>query len=72
MSEPFEPESVVSGSSVEQMQIDYLQKRVSSLSAQVERLHKLLAESSCCCSGCTKHNLALSNEFLDGIGPGEL
>ena len=49
--------------SFDDMKFDYLHRRITELNAQVERLHKLLAESSCCCSGCTKHNLALAQEF---------
>lgn len=45
--------------SVEQLQFDYLMQ-------EIERLKKLLADRSCCCSGCTKHNLVLEEKASNG------
>lgn len=33
------------------------------LQARITRLEELLKERSCCCSGCTKHNIALEENY---------
>lgn len=46
--------------------------RMREIDKENSRLRELLADRSCCCSGCTKHNIALEEKALiDGIG-GEL
>lgn len=50
--------------SFDDMKFDYLHRRITELNAQVERLHKLLADSvSCCCSGCSRCNKALVENY---------
>lgn len=30
---------------------------------EIERLKAIIADRSCCCSGCTKHNIALEEKY---------
>lgn len=41
--------------------------RMREVDKENSRLRELLADMSCCCSGCTKHNLALEEKALDGM-----
>lgn len=46
--------------------------RMREIDKENSRLRELLADRSCCCSQCTRHNIALwERSIIDGIG-GEL
>lgn len=47
------------------------EKKIMELEKEIVRLKKIISDRSCCCSGCTKHNLALENSVSNGEFEGE-
>lgn len=42
-------------------------KTLYSKDLEIDRLNALLKERSCCCSGCTKHNMELEDKAENGV-----